>query len=129
MTDANKKANTTLAMVTIDCDDPRAMAKFYSSLLGWEVTYEDDAATMVSSGSGPALGFGKTDDYVRPQWPDNGRKQFHLDLSVDDIAAAEQRAIELGAQRPDEQPGGDKWRVLLDPAGHPFCLAVWNASQ
>jgi hypothetical protein len=24
--------------------------------------------------------------------------------------------------RPDHQPGGDRWRVLLDPAGHPFCL-------
>jgi hypothetical protein len=22
---------------------------------------------------------------------------------------------------PDEQPG-ETWRVLLDPAGHPFCL-------
>ncbi len=24
----------------------------------------------------------------------------------------------LGAHK----PGGDRWRVLVDPAGHPFCL-------
>ncbi|USY17364.1 hypothetical protein NE857_18635 [Nocardiopsis exhalans] len=28
----------------------------------------------------------------------------------------------LGAHKPEEQPGGDRWRVLVDPAGHPFCL-------
>ena len=36
-----------------------------------------------------------------------------------DAAAA--RCVELGATRPDEQPG-ESWRVLLDPSGHPFCL-------
>ena len=31
------------------------------------------------------------------------------------------RARELGASLPDDQPG-ERWRVLLDPVGHPFCL-------
>ncbi|MGR3934828.1 hypothetical protein LCH29_18100 [Streptomyces sp. BRA346] len=28
----------------------------------------------------------------------------------------------LGATKPEAQPGGDRWRVFTDPAGHPFCL-------
>jgi hypothetical protein len=29
--------------------------------------------------------------------------------------------LELGAAKPEFQPGGDRWRVFTDPAGHPFC--------
>lgn len=32
--------------------------------------------------------------------------------------------LELGAAKPAFQPGGVRWRVCTDPAGHPFCLAV-----
>ncbi|MEQ7129412.1 VOC family protein [Actinopolymorpha sp. B11F2] len=28
----------------------------------------------------------------------------------------------MGARRAEVQPGGDAYRVFLDPAGHPFCL-------
>ena len=51
-------------------------------------------------------------------------KQIHLDLAVDDLDAAETEAVRLGARLADEQPAPDRWRVLLDPAGHPFCLTV-----
>lgn len=74
------------------------------------------------TGQGPALGFGRIEGYEPPAWSNpNGSKQFHLDLAVDDVATAEARAVELGATLADPQPG-DTWRVLLDPAGHPFCL-------
>ncbi|GAA4913899.1 hypothetical protein LX16_2158 [Stackebrandtia albiflava] len=115
-----------LAMTTVDCADPKPLGEFYSRLLGWEITYQDDNAVMLSGGDGPALGFGRVDEYTPPPWPDpHGAKAFHLDLSVADIPAAERRAVELGATVPDFQPGGDRWRVLLDPAGRPFCLATW----
>ncbi|MHB1582486.1 MAG: VOC family protein [Acidimicrobiales bacterium] len=29
----------------------------------------------------------------------------------------------LGARQPDFQSGADRWRVLLDPDGQPFCLS------
>ncbi|WP_446221397.1 VOC family protein [Nocardia sp. IBHARD005] len=51
-------------------------------------------------------------------------QQLHLDLRVEDLDVAEKLALGFGAVRPDHQPGGDRWRVLLDPAGHPFCLVV-----
>ena len=44
---------------------------------------------------------------------------MHLDIEVDDLDAA--AAAALGARVAEYQPR-DNIRVLLDPAGHPFCL-------
>ena len=110
-----------LAMFTIDCDDPASLATFYSELLGLDIAHSSDDYAMVT-GAGPALGFGRVDGYRPPEWPNaHGSKQYHLDLAVDDIDAAESAAMALGATVADPQPG-ETWRVLLDPAGHPFCL-------
>jgi hypothetical protein len=35
-------------------------------------------------------------------------------------------AIRLGARQADQQPRPRRWRVMLDPAGHPFCLCDWS---
>ncbi|MFW6598538.1 VOC family protein [Propionibacteriaceae bacterium Y2011] len=121
MTDATNPAEPRIAMVTVDCADPRAEAAFWSGLLGWQVAAEEDEYAMLI-GPSNALGFGRVDGYQPPAWPnEHGSKQFHFDLACDDIAATEARCLELGATVADPQ-GGDGWRVLLDPAGHPFCL-------
>jgi len=114
---------TQLKMTTLDCADPRAEAAFWSALLGWDVAAaEDEYAMLVPTDGGPALGFGRVEAYEPPAWPnERGTKQFHLDLGCDDLAATEEQALTLGATLADPQPG-DTWRVLLDPAGHPFCL-------
>ena len=49
-------------------------------------------------------------------------QQFHLDFRTDDLDAAEERVLGLGATKADHQPGDGRRRVFLDPAGHPFCL-------
>jgi hypothetical protein len=46
---------------------------------------------------------------------------MHIDIAVDDLAAAVAAAIERGARLAEFQPQEDV-RVLYDPAGHPFCL-------
>jgi len=48
---------------------------------------------------------------------------MHLDLEVSDLEAAVTHAVQLGAMAAEHQPQ-DTVRVLLDPAGHPFCLYV-----
>lgn len=112
---------TRLAMITLDCADPGPASAFWRQFLGWEQLYSDDDYAMLQ-GPAHALGFGRVDGYEPPPWPnERGSKQFHLDLAVTDIPTAEARAVELGATRPDHQPG-ETWLVLLDPAGHPFCL-------
>jgi catechol 2,3-dioxygenase-like lactoylglutathione lyase family enzyme len=116
-----------VAMFTIDCADPKPLLDFYSKLLGMTIAYQDDNVGMLVGANGPAIGFGKVDHYTPPAWPDeNSDKQFHLDLKVDDLDAAGKAAVELGATQPEFQPG-ETWRVLLDPAGHPFCLTRWQA--
>ena len=108
-------------MVTLDCADPEAAAAFWSALLGWE-SPTARRTTPCSRAPTHALGFGRVEEYAAPAWPnENGSKQFHFDLAVEDLDAAQERAVELGAAVADPQPG-ETWRVLLDPAGHPFCL-------
>ena len=115
--------STELKMTTLDCADARAEAEFWSQLLGWEiVAAEEEYAMVTPPGGGAALGFGRVEGHRAPAWPDeHGTKQFHFDLGCDDIAAEEERAVRLGATVAPDQPG-ETWRVLLDPAGHPFCL-------
>jgi predicted enzyme related to lactoylglutathione lyase len=115
-------AIATLAMVNLDCEDPRALAEFYHEVLGWQVTHSEDTYAMITDG-GTSIGFGRVEGYRPPAWPDeDAAKRYHLDLSVDDLDEAEARCQKVGATRPDFQPGGDRWRVLIDPAGHPFCI-------
>ena len=45
----------------------------------------------------------------------------HLDFAVNDLERAVEHAIQCGASVAAEQ-FSDDWRVMFDPAGHPFCL-------
>lgn len=118
---AATKSPASLAMVTIDCADPKGEAQFWAAVLGWEVTYSEGDYGMISDGS-QRLGFGRVEGWTAPDWPNtSGTKQFHLDLAVEDLAAAENEVLALGATKPAEQPSTD-WIVLRDPDGHPFCL-------
>lgn len=63
--------------------------------------------------------------HVAPRWP--GSSIVHLDLTAEDLDAAQDRALTLGATLPD-QPD-PRWRVLLDPAGHPFCLTPFTPEK
>jgi Glyoxalase-like domain len=128
MTETTGTTETTgfadLAMVSLDCDDPRALAEFYHQVIGGEITYYGDDYAMISGPVAP-IGFGRVAGYRAPDWPDaDSPKRYHLDLYVDDLDEAEASCVKLGASKPDFQPGGDKWRVLTDPAGHPFCICV-----
>jgi predicted enzyme related to lactoylglutathione lyase len=113
--------------IVLDCPDPLALARFYGELLGWEVTYADDEWVNLA-GPGGKLSFQLAPDYVAPTWPDpKVPQQFHVDVTVDDVDAAEQAVLALGGTKTAEQPGvpDGNWRVYLDPAGHPFCLC-WD---
>jgi hypothetical protein len=46
---------------------------------------------------------------------------MHFDFQVGDLDSAVEDAVALGATLADAQPQ-ENVRVLLDPAGHPFCL-------
>ena len=74
------------------------------------------------------LSFQLEADHVPPVWPpEPGTQQMqqHLDVEVDDLAAASALAEEAGARPLGRytEPHEDV-RIYADPAGHPFCLFV-----
>jgi catechol 2,3-dioxygenase-like lactoylglutathione lyase family enzyme len=111
----------TFGAVVLDCPDPAELARFYARLLDWPAPeVEDDNSWVRLCGPGVRMSFQRADDYRPPTWPDPERPQmFHLDLNVDDLPAAHERALALGARHLDTQRS---FRVYADPAGHPFCL-------
>ncbi len=110
--------------VCIDCADVNAMAEFYRRLLGWDVTIrEPHWVLMRDPAGGTGLSFQAEENYRPPVWPEqsNGQgKMLHLDLKVDDLESAIAHALASGARLAEHQPR-QRVRVLLDPAGHPFC--------
>lgn len=114
----------TMAMINIDAAEPAALATFYSRVLGWEVQHSDADYAMIGDGR-TSIGWGRVPGYSGPGWPSESTpKRYHLDLYVEDLDKAEEQALALGATKPAEQPQPDRWRVLLDPGGHPFDICL-----
>ncbi|GAA4567541.1 VOC family protein [Planotetraspora kaengkrachanensis] len=112
--------------IVLDCPDPKALADFYAALVGWKIVRVDDDWVTVSDGGPIRLCFQLAPDHKPPVWTDPEHpQQFHLDVTVDDLAEAEAAVLALGAVKHAHQPGADDgFTVFLDPAGHPFCLCV-----
>lgn len=117
----------TLTAAVLDSVDPPALARFYQRLLGWPIGSEDPTwVTLRPEGGGAGLSFQLEPDHVAPVWPataDRPQIQAHLDIEVDDLETAVAEAVDAGARLAEFQPQ-ELVRVLLDPAGHPFCLWV-----
>lgn len=83
--------------VVLDAPDARTLAHFYERLLGWSVVNESDGWVDLapSKDAGYNFSFANEKDYARPVWPTvDGEPQMSMHLDS----------------------------VMLDPAGHPFCL-------
>lgn len=113
---------------SLDCEDPPTLAAFYVRLLGGRVLWTDDAGAGMRTASGLTLVAQKVEGYVPPMWP--GSAIVHLDLDAgDDLDGAVTYARDCGATLVAPQPD-TRWTVLLDPAGHPFCITTmtWTGS-
>jgi predicted enzyme related to lactoylglutathione lyase len=107
-----------------DCPDAAALAAFYGTLLGWEVTSEAEWYEIRPADGSSCISFQTVADYRAPTWPSQDiPQQLHLDVVVPDLDTAEEEALAIGATKAEHQPG-TTFRVLLDPAGHPFCLCT-----
>ncbi len=113
--------------MVLDSPDAAALAAFWQELLGWpRRSDEPDWVTLAPPGGGIGLSFQTEPRYVRPVWPageGDPQMQIHLDVEVTDLDAAVTFAQSAGAQLAAYQPQ-EHVRVMLDPAGHPFCLWV-----
>jgi predicted enzyme related to lactoylglutathione lyase len=115
-------------VVVFDTADLDTESKFWADLLGGTVEKDDDWHTVLVDGE-QRLGFQLAPDHVQPDWPDGEPQQIHLDLYVDDIHAAHDHALSVGARllKPAEDfSTPDGFQVYADPSGHPFCLCWVN---
>src|SRR5262245_52577389 len=118
----------------IGAPDPVGLAEFYAKLLSWNVTDRAGPRPGFPPGDGWArvdppdrsmkLEFQSEADFRRPVWPSEPGEQqmlLHLDVGVADLDEGVAWAIECGATLAEHQPQRGV-RVMVDPAGHPFCL-------
>lgn len=114
-----------VSSTVLGAPDPRLLGAFYRDLLGWEIREEEpEWVVLKPTGGTTGLAFQLEEAHVPPTWPagpGDQQMQAHLDIGVPDLAAGVRRASELGATEATFQPQDDV-RVMLDPAGHPFCL-------
>lgn len=114
-----------VAAAVLGAPNAHDLAVFYRELLGWEIGHDEgDWVMMRSPQGGAGLSFQSEPDHVPPVWPaqpGEPQMQIHLDIAVDDLDTGVAWALGAGATLADHQPQDDV-RVMLDPAGHPFCL-------
>jgi hypothetical protein len=121
MAGSSRGSGPRFAGVSLDCADPAALADFYLTLLGGETLWHSAASVGVRV-PGVVLAMQRVEGYRPPAWP--GSSVVHLDLAAgDDLGDSAARAVSAGAVPADYQPD-PRWRVLLDPAGHPFCITT-----
>ena len=109
-----------LGMITFDTHDADALADWWATQTGAEVTERNDGwYVMVKGGSLPVVvSFQKVDD------PTPGKNRLHVDLKTDDLDVEVERLMAAGAGLV-ERRGDDsfRWVTLTDPAGNEFCVA------
>ena len=121
-------------LVDIDVPDLEPAIDFYRDALGLRLSrlLDDDVAELTGAsatiyllrkpaGSAPTKELGAR-DYGRHWTP------VHLDFVVDDLAAAERRAVAAGARR---ESASIEWKgstciTFSDPFGHGFCLIEFD---
>ncbi|MFD7232606.1 VOC family protein [Streptomyces sp. NPDC059881] len=115
--------------LAIDCADPIRLARFWCSVLDYEVQDEDDGVVSI----GPPVGSEGKDrpgpvpptlTFARVPEGKTVKNRLHLDVNPTDREQDEEvlRLLDLGARRIDVGQGDESWVVLADPEGNEFCV-------
>ena len=125
------------AYTALDCPDPIALADFYSVITGWpveplgefppaDVTWLE----LLDAQGFTKMGFQKVENYIAPTWPDGPvPQQVHMDFHALDLDETEAKLLAIGARKAKHQVHPDRFRVYLDPVGHPFCIVKKDLTQ
>ncbi|WDG27708.1 VOC family protein [Streptomyces sp. CA-278952] len=117
--------------LAIDCADPVGLARFWCSVLDYQVRDEDAEEGVVTIGPPAARGGADRPGSVPPvltfaRVPEgkSAKNRLHIDVSPSDREQDDEvrRLLGLGARRADVGQGGASWVVLADPEGNEFCV-------
>ena len=95
-------------------------------LSGWKKEISGDEWAGIRTPEGILLVFQSVWDYEPPIWPwEKGKQQqmVHIDFKVDNLKESEEFALQCGAKKAETEYY-DTSSVMLDPAGHSFCLST-----
>lgn len=115
----------------IDCADPNALARFWCSVLDYEVQEEDDdgvitiGSPMVPEGKNRHGPVPPTLTFAHVPEGKTIKNRLHIDVNATDREQGEEvrRLLDLGARHADVgQTGDESWVVLSDPEGNEFCV-------
>ena len=113
-----------LGAIALDAPDVARLARFYREALDLEVIFENETFVALK-GAGVLITIQQVADLPEVTWPEGEvPKQIHLDLAVEDLDTSEKALLDVGATKAATQPAPERWRVLIDPAGHPFCITT-----
>lgn len=111
-----------LREIVVDCLDARAVADFWSAVLGWQVQEEAPFFWMTAPGADETTGLALV--FVPVPERKTVKNRLHIDVSPVGCEQPEEleRLLALGAVRADVGQGEQSWVVLADPEGNEFCL-------
>jgi predicted enzyme related to lactoylglutathione lyase len=115
--------------ITIDCEDPRRVAAFWSALFGCTIVEPgpDRPGWLRLQPLGPN---GPLMNFQPVNAPKIGKVRIHVDVLVEDLCAAVGRVVGLGGADTgtrEQLPRG--WiAVMRDPEENEFCLLAPPAS-
>jgi hypothetical protein len=112
-------------VVVFDAADLGPESAFWAGVLGGRVLADDDWHNVLDADGQWRVGVQLAPGHQPPVWPDGAPQQIHLDLHVEDLQAAHDEVLALGATLLQPAPdlrADEGFQVYADPAGHPFCL-------
>jgi hypothetical protein len=116
--------------LAIDCADPSRLARFWCSVLDYQVRDEDDGIVTIGfpvapEGENHRGPVPPTLTFARVPEGKAGKNRLHVDVNPADREQDEEvrRLLDLGARHADVgQTGDESWVVLADPEGNEFCV-------
>jgi hypothetical protein len=110
--------------LVIDCQDHDRLGRFWSQVLGYEITGRSDGPDEFSVGLQGPSGAGPTILLVRTPDRKTVKNRLHIDVNATDRTQEEEveRILALGATHADVGQGEQSWVVLADPEGNEFCV-------
>lgn len=106
--------------VVIDCREPRQLAQFWAAVLGGEIGERNSDWCYIFPPGWSQLSFQRVPESKTV------KNRLHIDVAVQDLAAATAQAALIGARRIGEvrHTASGSFQVLEDPEGNEWCLVV-----